>query len=58
MSDPKNTQCCERDTDHDGNCDVHPAVTVHRTVATVKVNAEAKPEVKETATSAVDSKEP
>jgi hypothetical protein len=49
-------QCCERDHDKDGNCDVHPAVTIHRTEVHVKVNPEAKPDVKEEAAPAVDRK--
>jgi hypothetical protein len=51
--DPK-TQCCERDLDHDGNCDVHPAVTVHRTTAVAKVNPEAKAKVKDGTDTTVD----
>jgi len=38
----KKAQCCERDHNHDGNCDVHPAVEVVRTEVTIKVNPEAK----------------
>lgn len=51
-------QCCERDTDYDGNCDVHPVVTVHRTETAVKVNPEAKSDVKDSQTTTVDKREP
>jgi len=43
----KKPQCCERDLDHDGNCDRHPAVEVVRTAVTVKVNPDAKTDKKD-----------
>jgi hypothetical protein len=46
MTEPeKKTQCCERDLDHDGYCDVHPEVV--RTEVHVKVNPDAKPDKKD-----------
>lgn len=30
MSESQKTQCCERDDDFDGNCDIHSAPGVYR----------------------------